>query len=223
MAKFRFIQREDGFGEDPVDIHRCLRIRIGTRRTNPDGNLLHFYLTRRGCWIERRGDYEYDQEGRNFYWDESWKFVDKMTVAHALLETGMFDGVLPHGLEECRDIASDTRRYLDWKWPRNHEADGSDRLPPSWKDRVLTVSGRELKRYRNESIDRSRQVAILDAFQKNQWRNPISSPFGEDIRLLDSTLVDIKKALKPDSPIVFSREGYKVSWSFSPFAEDKNI
>ena len=94
VADFRFVKREDGFGEEAVDLHTCLLIRLSDPESSPDGELYHFYRTPTDQWIEHRGEPEYD-EGK-MYWSESISFVDKIVVAHVLLINKIYDGLLPN-------------------------------------------------------------------------------------------------------------------------------
>lgn len=90
--------------------------------------------------------------------------------------------------------------------PRTGESSQEPQPKPRWNadERTLYFGVRALKRYSRHPAEE--QIAILEAFEKEQWPGSVQMPAGKK-ETLGYTVRDLNGSLPPGSPVRFHRDG----------------
>jgi hypothetical protein len=212
MSDIVYVSRADGSGEDPIDLHMCRRfwLRDPGRDESPD-DLLIYYLTRGGRWVQV---FQVQDE-------DGWSYVHReahpVEVAHDMLR---YWKKLPPELEEHRDLAADWTRYYAWQEERRVKPGGITRPPgPRWfpEANTLYVDGIPYLKYKNGA---RRQTELLDAFEREQWRESIACPRGlrgngklsETTKAINKKISDVASRNGKTRPLFFRGDSSGVTW-----------
>ncbi|WP_406699188.1 hypothetical protein V5E97_09950 [Singulisphaera sp. Ch08] len=205
MAKFVWVNREDGFGQDAVDLHQCRRFLVSCPDPSEGGNWDHivYYRTQNDFWIKE--SYEQELSGYQIV----YCYEHAVTVAHDFLKNSR---KLPLELEPAREIASAFDTYVSWmRGNQAHAGIVTLVSKPRWDRRERTLYFGEVL-CRSFAANAKNQMRLLDAFEKENWpTKSISSPFGIG-GPLKQTVDDFNATVSIQASFRFCMDNLRVGW-----------
>lgn len=205
MANVVYVLRDDGLGEDPIDLHRCRRFRV------VDGwhlsKSITYYLsleTEDRRWV--REVYE-EESGCNVY-----RFAHVNEVAYDMfLHLRRIPDDIERDPDFNREIVCDRSRYRKWlvkPSTRRHEPPA--RTQPRWDqvERCLYYGNTLCRKYPRKA---PKQFALLNAFERAGWPESIRNPL-EGTEELKDTVRDLNEGMNGHSPFRLSKDRLRVRW-----------